>query len=164
MCAGKAQHRLIVVLLIIHASSGSTHLYGYTVRSTIDFHPEEIADHGQGVSARGRQSSQARTTAEAGFVNEKTLTKYTTPLFFTPNEDSDGKGINAQRVVEAAPATTLANFGEIDFTDCSATGVGGTKYTDEGGTTLELGRSVTTLATGFIIDASSEVIITYTGP
>lgn len=108
--------------------------------------------------------TQAGTTAEAGFVNKKTLTKYTTPLFFTPNEDSDAKGINAQWVMEAAPGTTLANFGEIDFTDCSATGAGGTKYTVEGGTTLELVRSGTTLATGTIIDASSEVIITYTGP
>jgi hypothetical protein len=103
------------------------------------------------------------TAAQAGFVNQNTNQFYDTPVFFSPDEDSDATGINAQWLIERVLRTTLANFGEVIFTDCSAADKGGYQYHLEGGTTLNLVDGGTTLATGTIV-GDSEVDIKYTVP
>lgn len=107
--------------------------------------------------------TQSGTAAEASFVNQNTNQFYDTPEFNSPDEDSDATGINAQWVIERAPGTTLANFGKVIFTECSTADTGGYQYYLEGGTTLNLVDSGTTLATGTIV-GDSEVDIKYTGP
>ena len=107
--------------------------------------------------------TQTGTTAATAFVNKNTNKSYNTPEFYSPDDDSDATGINAQWVIERAPGTTLANFGEVIFTDCSAADSGGYQYYLTGGTTLNLVDSGTTLATGTIV-GDNEVDINYTGP
>ena len=107
--------------------------------------------------------TQSGTAAAAGFVNKNTNKLYNTPGFYSPDEDSDATGINAEWVIERAPGTTLANFGEVIFTDCSAADSGGHQYYLTGGTTVNLVDSDTTLATGTIV-GDNEVDIKYTGP
>jgi hypothetical protein len=106
---------------------------------------------------------QSGTAAAAAFVNKNTNKSYNTPEFYSPDEDSDATGINAQWVIERAPETTLANFGEVIFTDCSAADSGGYQYYLTGGTTLNLADGDTTLATGTIV-GDNEVDAKYTGP
>jgi hypothetical protein len=103
------------------------------------------------------------TLAVATFINKNTLKSYTTPEFVSPDEDSDATGISAQWVVERAPGTSLANFGEVIFTDCSAADAGGYQYYLTGGTTLSLVADGSTLATGTIV-GNNEVDAKYTGP
>jgi hypothetical protein len=107
--------------------------------------------------------TQSGTAAAAAFVNKKTDKSYNTPMFYSPDEEHDAKGINAEWVIERAPGTTLANFGQVVFTDCSAADSGGYQYHLTGGITLNLVDSGTTLATGAVI-GDDEVDIVYTGP
>ena len=79
--------------------------------------------------------TQSGTAAAAAFVNINTDKSYNTPVFYSPDEDSDATGINAEWVIERAPGTTLANFGEVIFIDCSAADSGGYQYYLTGGTT-----------------------------
>ncbi|KAK4981711.1 hypothetical protein LTR50_007889 [Elasticomyces elasticus] len=96
--------------------------------------------------------TQTGTAATASFVNMNTDKSYNTPEFYSPDEDSDATGINAEWAIErAADGTTLANFGEVIFTDCSAADSGGYQYYLTGGTTLNMVVSGTTLATGTIV-------------
>ena len=106
--------------------------------------------------------SQAGTAANAAFVNINTDKYYDTPTFYSPDEDSDATGISAQWVIERAPQTTLADFGEIIFTDCSASDKGGYQYFLTGGTTLNLVDMDTRYATGTIV-GDNKVDIKYTG-
>jgi hypothetical protein len=83
--------------------------------------------------------------------------------FFSHGDEYDSRGSNAQWVIERAPGTTLANFGEIKFTGCSTAASDGTLHTLSGGTTIDLVTDGKTLATG-AINGDNEVDITYTGP
>lgn len=83
--------------------------------------------------------------------------------FFSPGEEYDARGKNAQWVIERAPGTTLANFGEIKFTDCAAAETNGFRHLLGGGTTIDLVVDGNTLATG-AITGDTEVTIRYTGP
>ncbi|KAH8692476.1 hypothetical protein GQ44DRAFT_734072 [Phaeosphaeriaceae sp. PMI808] len=102
------------------------------------------------------------TTADAAFVNQNTgQSKDVT--FYSPNENSNARGANAQWVIEQALDTTLADFGEIKFTGSAAAEANEFSYGVAGGTTLDLVRDGTTFATG-AINGDSEVDTTYTGP
>jgi hypothetical protein len=105
--------------------------------------------------------SGAGTTAEAAFVNRQTQQAYSVQ-FFSPGEEYDSRGANAQWVIERAPGTTLANFGEIKFVDSSA-GANGNSYGTQGGTSVNLVDNGNTLSTG-AINGNSEVVTAYTGP
>jgi hypothetical protein len=107
--------------------------------------------------------TQSGTAAAASFVNKNTNQPYNTPVFYSPDEDSDATGINAEWVMERAPGTTLANFGEVIFTDCYAADSSGVQYFLTGGTTVNLVNSGTTFATGTIV-GDHEVDTKYTGP
>jgi hypothetical protein len=107
--------------------------------------------------------SQAGTAADASFININTDKSYNTPMFYSPNEDSDATGSSAQWVIERAPQTTLADFGEIIFTDCSTADKGGYQYFLTGGTTLNMVNMDTRYATGTIV-GDNKVDIKYTGP
>jgi formylmethanofuran dehydrogenase subunit C len=106
--------------------------------------------------------TQAGTAAVAAFVNKNTNRSYKTLAFYSSDPDSNAEGVNAESVIERAPGTTLANFGEVVFTDCSAADFGGYQYFLMGGTALKFVDSGTTLATGTIV-GNSEVGIRYTG-
>jgi hypothetical protein len=106
--------------------------------------------------------TQAGTAVAAAFVNQNTNRSYNTPAFYSPDPDSDAESVNAEWVIDRAPGTNLANFGEIVFTDCSAADSGGYRYFLTGGTALNFVDSGTNLATGTIV-GNSEVGIRYTG-
>jgi hypothetical protein len=99
--------------------------------------------------------------ADANFINQSTGKSFTKE-FYTPDEDYDAKGANAQWVIERAPGTTLANFGELKFTECSAATSKGTTFDLSGGETIEFVDQGTTKATAEI-KGGSEVVIKYTG-
>jgi hypothetical protein len=105
--------------------------------------------------------SAGGTAAEAAFVNRQTQQSYSVE-FFSPGEEYDSRGANAQWVIERAPETTLANFGEIKFIDSSA-GANGNSYGIQGGTTIDFVNNGNTLATG-AINGDSGVDTAYTGP
>jgi hypothetical protein len=98
--------------------------------------------------------SAGGTAAEAAFVNRQTQQSYSV--------EYDSRGANAQWVIEQAPGTTLANFGEIKFIDSSA-GANGNSYGIQGGTTIDFVNNGNTLATG-AINGDSGVDTAYTGP
>lgn len=66
-------------------------------------------------------------------------------------------------MIERAPQTTLANFGEIKFTNAAASDADQKFYGVLGGTTINFVENGNTLATGEI-NGDSDVIIKYTGP
>ena len=106
---------------------------------------------------------QDSTTAGAVNANRSTGKSHTVK-FPSPDEESDARGANAQWVTERAPGITLANFGEIKFTDCAA--LEGVNYEIShgvsGGTTIDLVVDGNALATA-AINGDSEVDVKYTG-
>ncbi|KAF2709195.1 concanavalin A-like lectin/glucanase [Pleomassaria siparia CBS 279.74] len=107
-------------------------------------------------------TSQSGITAGAAFVNQNTLQSINVE-FYSPNEKFDARCANAQWVIERAPGTTLANFGQIKFTESAAAEANGFSHGVSGGTTIDFVVDGNTLATG-AINGDSEVDITYTGP
>ena len=101
------------------------------------------------------------TTAGASFANHNNG-KVASVEMHSPGEEYDAKGISAQWVIERAPGTTLANFGEIKFTEAAAAESDGTKHTLANALTVDLVVDGKTLAKG-AVNGDSEVDITYTG-
>jgi hypothetical protein len=67
------------------------------------------------------------TVTAATFLNINTYKTYNMPEFYCLDEESAATGIDAEFVIERAPGTTLANFGEVIFLDYRADS-GGSQY------------------------------------
>lgn len=91
------------------------------------------------------------TAATATFVNRNTRAPYTTPEFYSPDEDSDATGESAAWFVEQPPQLTLANFDQLIFSDCAAADKDEHRYGLTGGTEVNLVFRGTALAIGTII-------------
>lgn len=96
-------------------------------------------------------------------VYERLLASYTTPEFYSPDEDSDATGESAAWFVEQPPGLTLANFGQLIFSDCAAANIDDHRYGPTGGTEVNLKFRGTTLAIGTII-SDDQVGVKYIEP
>ena len=105
------------------------------------------------------ETSQGGTVAGAVWTNVNTGQTWT-EVFYSPGEEYDARGLDAEWVIEDPPELTLGNFETIQFTGAGAFGPNSATYGVTGGTTIDYVKDGVTIATGTIV-SDSEVDVTY---